>query len=379
MNNAGFAIERWRGPFHREAETFGTMAFKFDIREKLFRAIPRIARERIDHVIESLSEKPQPSAESIHDARKNLKCLRALLRLARGSMVSDVRRRENIFFRDAGRSLSAIRDPQALLEALEYFRKRHRSDLRSSTRKQESASAFIGKFQEKIGQEIVDGLPPGVAKKLVIELREARRHVDHWFEDVLLQSENEWKSFVGIGLRRTYRQGKGLVWQLEVMGREMANDETWHELRKRAKALGYQLRLLRPTWPGMMNVFVDQIDQLTDYLGDANDLAILRRRILNEPYDPSKTQNSAEGRRVFLKSLDRRKQRLRSGAFGLARLIYAERPGQFERRIARYWQVWRSQNEPRATGASKSIGGRAEHQGQTGHKANPELLASAPS
>ena len=149
------------------------------------------------------------------------------------------------------------------------FRKRHRSDLRSSTRKQESASAFIGKFQEKIGQEIVDGLPPGVAKKLVIELREAKRHVDHWFEGVFYNRKMNGSPSLESDLGEPIAKVKAWSGSLRVMGREMANDETWHELRKRAKALGYQLRLLRPIWPGMMNVFVDQIDQLTDHLGDA--------------------------------------------------------------------------------------------------------------
>jgi CHAD domain-containing protein len=353
------------------------MAFRFDIRETFLKAIPRIARERIDRVVESLSEKPLPSGESIHDARKNLKCLRALLRLARGSIESDVRRRENFFFRDAGRSLSAVRDPQALLEALEYFRKRHHSSARSTAPKQELTSTFIKKVYGKIEQEIVDQLPAGAAKKLVGELRGARRSVDHWFDGTMLHPDHEWENFVGVGLRRTYRQGKGLVWQFEVTGKEMANDETWHELRKCAKALGYQLRLFRPIWPEMMKELVDEIDLLTDCLGDANDLAILRRKVLSEPYDPSETQSSAETRRSFLRSLDRRKHKLRLEAFKLARLIYAEKPGQFERRLARYWQIWRSQNNAKETRSNAGINARAGQQSPDNKKADRQLLASS--
>ena len=131
------------------------MAFKFYRQETFRKAIPRIARERIDHVIESLSEKPHPGAESIHEARKNLKSLRALLRLARGSIDDGVRVRENIFFRDTGRSLSTIRDTEALLEALEYFRKRHPGNSGPSTPKQESIRAFIEKTREDIQKDLV--------------------------------------------------------------------------------------------------------------------------------------------------------------------------------------------------------------------------------
>jgi CHAD domain-containing protein len=253
------------------------MAFRFDNQETFLKAIPRVARERIDRVIESLNEKPQPGAESIHEARKNLKSLRSLLRLIRGSIDDDLRERENVFFRDAGRSLSTIRDPQALLEALEYFRKQHRAHLGPSTPKQESVRAFIEKIRGEIEKSLVDRLTPGTVRKLLRELRAARRRAALWLEGALVRPGNEWELFVGTGLRRTYRKAKNLVWQFEMMGYETADDKTWHELRKCAKALGYQLRLLRPIWPGMTNALVDEIDQLTDRSPDGKRRFIRQR------------------------------------------------------------------------------------------------------
>jgi CHAD domain-containing protein len=352
------------------------MAFRFDIQETFLKAIPRIARERIDRIVESLSEKPRPGAESIHEARKNLKSLRALLRLARGPIDREVRRRENVFFRDAGRSLSIVRDPQALLEALAYFRKQQRSHSGPATSKQQSVQAFVENFREKIEQNLVNGPPPAEVRKLVKELRVARRRVALWFQSAMLCPGNEWEIFVGAGFRRTYREGKILVWQFEMMSHEAADDVAWHELRKCAKALGYQLRLLKQIWPEMMNALVDEIDQLTDRLGDANDLSILRRKILDEPYDPSETQESGDARRFFLQSLDRRKENLHSEAFNLARLIYTERPGQFERRLAGYWQIWRSKNEVNVTRNSGKIGSEMVRRGPAERKAKPEVLAS---
>ena len=137
------------------------MAFRFDFRRPFLKAIPRVARERIDRVIESLSEKPHPGAVSIHEARKNLKSLRALLRLVRGSIDDGARLRENLLFREAGRSLSTIRDPQALLEVLEYLTERLQTDSGPSTSKQESIRVFIEKIHGEIEQNLVDGLPPG--------------------------------------------------------------------------------------------------------------------------------------------------------------------------------------------------------------------------
>jgi CHAD domain-containing protein len=330
------------------------MAFKFDIRESLRREIPRITRERIDRVVESLSEKPQPSAESIHDARKDLKSLRAVLRLARGSINGEIRRRENIFFRDAGRSLSAARDSQALLEALQHVSIRHQSHLQNTTPKQQSIDEFIEKIRGKIEQEKIDRLPREMLRKLVQELRGAKRRAGLWFDGTVLQPGNEWGPFVGTGLRRTYRQGKNVVWQIEMIGQENASDETWHQLRKCAKALGYQLRLLRPIWPGPINVLLREIDQLGDRLGDDHDLAVLRGRILNEPYSPSENQDSADARQIFLQSLDRRRRKLQLESLHLARRIYIEKPTEFEGRLAGYWHAWKLKSHGKNRGNAGS-------------------------
>ena len=352
------------------------MAFKFDIRESLRREISRIARERIDRVIESLSEKPQPSAESIHEARKDLKCLRAVLRLARGSINGEVRRRENIFFRDAGRSLSAARDSQALLEALEHFSRRHRRHLQGTTPKRAPINEFIEKICEKIELEKIDRLPREMLRKLVQELRQAKRRAGLWFDGTVLPPGNEWETFVGIGLRRTYRRGKNLLWQFEMIGQENASDETWHELRKCAKALGYQLRLLRPIWPGPINVLLREIDQLTDRLGDDHDLAVLRGRILKEPYDSSETQESANTRQRFLQFLDRRRRKLQLESLQLARRIYVEKSRQFEHRFAAYWHAWKLKGHAMNTKNRRNAGAsddRASHEAQEPQRlANPQ-------
>jgi CHAD domain-containing protein len=352
------------------------MAFKFDTQEPFPKAIPRIAQERINQIIESLSEKPHPGAEAIHDARKNLKSLRALLRLTRGAIDGGLRTRENTKFRDAGRSLSSLRDPQALLEALEYFSKRHHHSAESLTPKRASIRSFIDKMRTEIEQSLVAGLPPEQIKKLLKELREARRRASLWFEGTLIQPGSEWETFVGNGLRKTYRKAKNLVWQFEVIGPESADDTAWHELRKCAKALGYQLRLLKPIWPGMLNAFVDELDQLTDRLGDANDLSILRGRILKQPYDPAETPSAGETRRFFLQSIDRRKQKLHSEAFDLARLIYMEKSGQFARRLGGYWQLLLLQNELKKTRSSSQKGRRTSPRKNREQKANSEVLAT---
>src|SRR4051794_14840196 len=56
-----------------------SMAFCFKRRESISKAIRRLGRERVEHALECLKECDQ--GEAIHGARKDIKKMRALLRL----------------------------------------------------------------------------------------------------------------------------------------------------------------------------------------------------------------------------------------------------------------------------------------------------------
>ena len=60
-------------------------AYRLKAGEPLPEGIALIARGRIDHAIAELSDKTDSTAEeAVHEARKDLKKLRALLRMTRG-------------------------------------------------------------------------------------------------------------------------------------------------------------------------------------------------------------------------------------------------------------------------------------------------------
>jgi CHAD domain-containing protein len=323
------------------------MAFRFEPRETLLTGVKRLARERIASVVKLLSHESPPSAESIHEARKHLKSIRALLRLARGAVGEEIRRSENFFFRDAGRSLSEARDPQAMLETLDRLEKPSHPNSGSPAPEQNMMRTLINEVRREIEQKISNDFPHEKVATLVRELRDAKRRTTLWFQGTLLQPANEWELLVGTGLRQTYRKARNIVGQIQSEGREAFHDESWHELRKCAKALGYQLRLLKPIWPATIAGLADEIDQLTSLLGDANDLAVLRRKLIDRETGVSNPALLERTRRNLIRLIDRRKKALQSKAFKYARMIYSEKPRQFERRLATYWNIW----HPKETGA----------------------------
>jgi hypothetical protein len=81
-----------------------------------------------------------------------------------------------------------------------------------------------------------------------------------------------------------------------------------------------------------------QCDQLARKLGIDHDFAVLRARVLKEPAD---FQTTADAQKALIQLIDRRKRKLRGTALQIARNLYAEKPRQFEQRLASYWHLWR--------------------------------------
>src|SRR2546430_1303607 len=81
-------------------------------------ALARVARGRIRHALGQLDDGHDPD-KAVHEARKDMKKLRALVRLMRPELGGKAYRRENARFREVARSLSGVRDAKAMLEALD--------------------------------------------------------------------------------------------------------------------------------------------------------------------------------------------------------------------------------------------------------------------
>jgi CHAD domain-containing protein len=75
-----------------------------------------------------LTDEQADPAEAVHEARKDMKKLRSVLRLVRPVIGDSVYRQENRRFRDAGRILSDARDAKVRSTTLEQLSERFRDD-----------------------------------------------------------------------------------------------------------------------------------------------------------------------------------------------------------------------------------------------------------
>lgn len=238
------------------------MATKFKSDRSLRRSARRIALTLIDGCVEQLAVTDSAGRDdAVHDARKSLKKLRALVRLLRPVIGKRVYHRENDCFREAGRPLTELRDAKILIETLE------------TVVHQELLSEDERWAVDELRESLSDRL-----SALHLELREgsqadsihdtvmvARKRVRAW-TDV----SDRWRSF-GRGLEATY--DRALTARQEATTAETL--ESLHEWRKQVRYLHEQLTFLRFLDRFRLKQMAEQADRINKQLGTVRDLSLL--------------------------------------------------------------------------------------------------------
>ena len=283
-------------------------AYRLEAGEPLPEGIVLIAHGRIDHALDELRGKSDSTAEeAVHEARKDLKKLRALLRMARAELGEDTFRRENACFRDAGRELAGVRDSDVMLETLRAL---------------ELPAGMEGELRKTIQAHRAAGGGDGrrtAAAGVVAMLREARGRVNGW------PLERDSFDALRDGLERTYRRGRRDL----RAARADPTVEALHEWRKRVKDLWYHHTLLRALWPPVMQAVGDEAHELANRLGDDHDLAMLADWV----------REHAEAEPEFFEAVERRRSELQGEAIALGERLYADRPGAYVRRLRGLWKA----------------------------------------
>lgn len=283
-------------------------AYRLKPKEPLTEGLARAARGRLDHASDELRGKTDSTAEeAVHEARKDLKKLRALLRLARGELGKSSFVRENAVFRDAGRELAAARDSDVMLDTLKALDipAGLASDLRKAIQADRARNG--------------DGGRHAAAAGVVAMLGEARGRVDDW------PLEHDSFGALRDGLKRTYRRGRRDFKAVQAN----PSVEGLHEWRKRVKELWYHHTLLCPLWPPVMQAVGGQAHELADRLGDDHDLVVLAEWI----------REHTEADSEFFEAVDRRRAELQADAMTLGARLYADKPSAYVRRLRQLWKA----------------------------------------
>jgi CHAD domain-containing protein len=252
------------------------------------------------------------AAQATHEARKDLKKVRSLLRLVRSGLDRDAYRAENDRPRSIARSLAGRRDADVLVQTAAAFGERHGGRLPATVFESVRERLAAHAAQQRDGVE-----ERALAALAAAAQRTAAWPVEACDADVLAR-----------GAVRAYRRGRRAMNRAE---RDPTN-ENLHEWRKRVKDLWYHARLLRDAWPPVVKASADEAHALSDLLGDDHDLAVLAAQFAGDgaashvPLDEGLVADLIARDRVHLQ------QRARV----LGRRLYAERPKAFARRLRAY-------------------------------------------
>jgi CHAD domain-containing protein len=296
--------------------------FSLDRAERLHAGLSRMALGQLDLAIESLQNPAAADPErTIHEIRKAIKRLRALLRLSRGALGERGFQRENRILRDCARRLSGARDAEVMLGVLRTLIKRHPKRLRGR--------ASVGRLRRRLEAERAQSLGEeshlgDIRAQTLAELCAMRERVASW------ALPDSGFPLIAQELRDIYREGRRSLRQ----ARKASDTATWHEWRKRAKDLRYVAQMLdrgrgTDARAGRMRRVESRADRLGELLGEERDLKLLEGRIKRHS---DVFEGDRRTRRLLRKQIDKRRRRLRREALALGGRLYRDSPRRFVHR-----------------------------------------------
>ena len=292
------------------------MAYRLKPGRQISHSVREIGTEQIDRVLARFSAK-NGRGTAVHEARKAMKRLRALLHLIKPAMPKGTFAANEARVKMIARSLSGARDAQAMLETVRKL------EALEGAANVAPVSASLRAHLETKCAEAERGLGGSGAAQLRKLLKEARAS----FAELSLDQDEF--DVVAATLEADYRKARRTFRRAYRVG----DDEAFHEWRKYVQRHWRQLLLVAPSWPKAIRPHVALARNLSDTLGEDHDLSVLAA-IVNAQADELGTSDAIA---AYVSFCHTRQVELRRTAQDLGGRLLAEKPGSLARRISAYW------------------------------------------
>ena len=300
------------------------MSYRFKEKESVPDGIRRIVREEIEDATKQLSKaNGAKRGEAVHEARKSIKKIRAVVRLIEPELGRTYRR-ENQRLGETGRRLSEIRDAEAIIEVFEGQVEKYRSQLKPDAARAIRRGLLKNK-QETETRVKVDA----VVRQAVSALRAVGRGAAAW------PLKTDGFDAIAPGFKKRFRRGQDAM---RVAGKQPA-PETFHEWRKRVKDHWYHVRLLESLWTEVLQARESSLKELETWLGDDHNLFVLCGKLQDDP----ERYGGEDNVQVFTALMQEYSKELREKALSLGERIYEQKPKLLSREMSRLWAVWQDQ------------------------------------
>ncbi len=302
------------------------MSFQLKFDEPVDAGWRRIVHEQIDNAVKLLHSGKDVDA-AIHETRKSMKRVRALLKLLRPGLSTADYKRENERYATIARMLSELRDEAILVQTASELAKR------ATGRTRAVALEIIGHVQRQArkpsGLNKPSNASPSARKRRVAEVIAALGRASKAVDRLELHSNSF--AIVRRGLQRSYRAGRlGMK-----DAYESNRDESFHEWRKAVQAHWRHMLLLERAWPDLFAARIALAREMSDLLGADHDLFMLISRARSQR--PSAAE--ADGVGGLIQLAQARQQEIREELRAKAAALFAEKPKGFVARIDSYWNA----------------------------------------
>jgi CHAD domain-containing protein len=272
--------------------------------------------------LKTLSEDLAAAREGggVHAARKRLKLSRSLLRMMEPALGKEVFAREDGCLKQASHALAGLRRNEAMLEAVG---KLDAGRSAATAAVLEALSRAIRDMQAESAD--AGSLPERIAAALE-QIESLRSRLADW-----PLPKRDIRFFVA-GMRSSYARARKKLSE----GLESGEVTLLHEARKSIIHHYHHLDLLKPVWPKLLVVWLAELQDLREALGDLNDLDELEGLLAQGTLAlPDKVTEEAA-----LKLINARRESLIGKIGRDTGHLFAERPNSFAARMAALWEQW---------------------------------------
>jgi CHAD domain-containing protein len=244
------------------------MSYRIDPRLPLTSEVQRIAAEEIDGALGHMAGASDNPDKALHECRKRLKSIRALLRLVRSGDEAFARA-ENARYREISARLAGAREATALIETLDRLEEAF---------PKETADGALDPVRDRLVARRGGVMDEDLAKAIAPALAACKAGLRKIAKLALPDQPERAADVLAEGAGKTIRRARKALRKAKDRG----EPEDFHDLRKAVKAHAMHLSLLRKFWPSPVKARRKAIDALGEKLGELHDVFVLRALLLDE-------------------------------------------------------------------------------------------------
>ena len=296
--------------------------------ESLAEGFRRVTSDQLQYARRALEQLPVDVG--VHEARKSIKRVRAVLRLTRSFVGDGIYRPDNAKLRDVGRTLGPARDAAVLLQTFDALIAQDAAEL---------GTGVFGDLRHHLANRqrtLENAIDETVKGEVLGFLDQFSTRVAEW--STVASDPNrpvipDDFAAIATGFRRVYWQGR------KRMIDALANPSivAFHLWRKRVRYLRYQVDLISESSAYLAGGLAADLAELAVGLGTEHDLAVLSEMARHQPH----LIQDESGRRGLLRLLEQHRLDLQAAMEPIGRRIYLETPRQFVDSLGVGWGKWK--------------------------------------